>query len=212
MEPTGRTQPTPGSRGTHCIIYESFWFSGEKLGTISFSRRSSRQLLATTFQRGFKAFPTVAHTQVGKGTSWVFSGRGAGCCHFQTNSFGPHLGLELPSRSPGKEAAKSKVADEMRGPWGPQVTYHGLGEEPWHEKTDGWKRQTSRSIAVSATWTLLKIVLHQNTSRLNLLAVFKTFSLKQSQKKKKKWDHAVDLLPIFEFNTENCFVFQRGTN
>ena len=50
---------------------------------------------------------------------------------------------------------------------------------------------------------LLKVVPPQVTSLLNLLTAFKIFSLMQSQK---TWDHAVDLLPNFEFNRELfCF-------
>lgn len=179
---TRLTRYTPHYLNEFLIFW---WKSLEVSGQQAFPEGAAGSFWPPASTRALNLPPPVAHTQVGKGKSWVFSGRGAGCCHFHTNSFGPHLGLELPSRSPGKEAAKSKVTDEMRGPSRPRVTYRGLGEEPWHGKTDGWKRQTHRSLAVSATLTLLRIVLHQNTSRLNLLAVFKTFSLKQSPKKKK---------------------------
>ena len=127
---------------------------GKRLGWMSFSRRSSSQLLAANFPRGFKPAPTwllppIHWQRKALGVFREGAAERAGCCHFQNNSFGPHLGLELPSSSPGKEVAKSKVTDKISGPRRlSQVTYCGLGRETvtpkywWMEKT---KTQVPRS-------------------------------------------------------------------
>lgn len=89
--------------------------------------------------------------------------------------------------------------------WSQQTTDHVLWPGKRHCDTkvlmDGKDKHAGP--LQSATPNLLKIVPHQNTSLLSILTALKTFSLKQSQK---IWDHAVDLLPNFEFNRELfCF-------
>jgi len=41
------------------------------------------------------------------------------------------------------------VTEKMSSPSRPQVMYGGLGDKSGHQRTDGWKRQTHRSLAVS---------------------------------------------------------------
>lgn len=142
----------------HCLCGFFLFFLCEKnFGTLrakgwpewAFPEVAAVSFWPPTFPRVLSLLPP----RCGKGKRWVFWGRKllrAGCCHFQNNSFAPDLGLKLPSSSPGKEVTKSKVTDKMSGPSRlSQVMYCGLGEKLWHQSTDGWKRQTHRSLAVS---------------------------------------------------------------
>lgn len=146
----------------HTTFYAAFFFSlsWRNFGTLRVkgwvrsSRSSSSDLLATDCPRGFQAYPKRhphpdAAVESTGGLPWRELAE-SWLLPFQNNSFGPYLGLRLPSSSPGKEVIKSKVTDEMSGPsrlwW---VTDCGLGEKPWHQSTDGQTRQTHKSLAVS---------------------------------------------------------------
>lgn len=198
-----RRSPLGIHRLYHCLCGFFLFFLCEKnFGTLrakgwpewAFPEVAAVSFWPPTFPRVLSLPPhDCSHPDVAKESAGCFWG--GGCCHFQNNSFAPDLGLKLPSSSPGKEVTKSKVTDKMSGPSRlSQVMYCGLGEKPWHQSTDGWKRQTHRSLTVSHPKPFKDSSTPKHFSLKSLKLHLKDIPWSSH---KKIWDHAVDLLPNF---------------